>query len=125
MENTERERTERALRLESLKKRRDFLAAQSGLRAHSPAFVLTRSKSANQSGETRVGFTVTRRIGNAVVRNRIKRRLRAAVGAVFSENAAAGFDYVLIARRSAATRNFASLLDDMKRVLLRLSALPK
>lgn len=125
MENSASERTKRALDLGVLKKRRDFLVAQSGLRAPTSAFILTRARSANEDGETRIGFTVTRKVGKAVIRNRIKRRLRAAVRESFTGNAAAGFDYVLIARPSAATRNFASMLDDMKRGLLRLGALPK
>lgn len=80
---------------------------------------------ANADGATRVGLTVTRKIGNAVIRNRIKRRLRAAVREVLPGVAVPGFDYVLIARPQAATRIYASLLDDMKRGLLRLNALPK
>jgi len=125
VEKSASERTKRALDLGTITKRRDFLAAQTGLRAPSPAFVLTRNKAANDDGATRIGFTVTRKVGKAVIRNRIKRRLRAAVREIFPGNASEGFDYVLIARPSAATRNFASLLDDMKRGLLRLDALPK
>ena len=125
MENSASERQKRALSLGTIKKRPDFLAAQSGERAPTPSFVLTRAIRPNPDGATRVGFTVTRKIGGAVVRNRIKRRLRAAARAVFPASAAPGFDYVLIARPSAATRNYAALLDDMKRGLLRLNALPK
>lgn len=70
----------------------------------------------------RVGFTVTRKMGGAVVRNRIKRRLRAAVREIAPLHAEAGCDYVLIARRAAFDRNYADLLDDTKRALLRLAA---
>ncbi len=73
----------------------------------------------------RVGFTVTRKLGDAVRRNRIRRRLKAAVAEVFPERAAAGHDYVLIARRAALTRDYADILDDVKRALLTLHASPK
>lgn len=125
MENPASERHGRALSLETIKKRADFLAAQGGLCAPGPAFLLTRNPAPNPGGATRLGLTVTRKIGKAVLRNRIRRRLRAAAGAVFPVVAAPGFDYVIIARPAAATRKYAALLDDMKRGLLRLNALPK
>lgn len=69
----------------------------------------------------RIGLTVTKKMGGAVIRNRIRRRLRAAAREVFPADATPGCDYVLIARKAAETRNFAALLDDMKRALLSLS----
>ena len=110
---------------ESIKKRADFLAAQSGLKAGAGSFLLARARSPNTDGRTRLGFTVTKKIGKAVLRNRIRRRLREAARRVFRDHAAHGYDYVLIARPGAATREFALLLDDMKRALLRLTDLPK
>lgn len=68
---------------------------------------------------------MTKKLGSAVVRNRIRRRLREAARVVFPENAAPGFDYVAIARPAAFAADFGVLLDDMKRALLRLSAHPK
>jgi ribonuclease P protein component len=73
----------------------------------------------------RVGFTVTKKIGKAVLRNRVRRRLKAAANAVFPENAGGGADYVVIARSAAETRAFEALLDDMRRALKRLSETPK
>ncbi|MEZ5896754.1 MAG: ribonuclease P protein component [Parvularculaceae bacterium] len=108
-----------------LRKRPDFLKAQSGLKSGAPGFLLARASAPNALGETRLGFTVTRKIGNAVVRNRVKRRLREASRRVFPDFAEPGFDYVLIARAAAAARPFELLLDDMKRALLRLSSHPK
>lgn len=70
---------------------------------------------------TRVGLTVTKKLGGAVFRNRVRRRLRAASREIFPYYAAAGADYVLIARKAAYDRNYVALLDDMKRALLRLS----
>jgi ribonuclease P protein component len=72
----------------------------------------------------RVGLTVSAKLGKAVVRNRIRRRLKEAARAVFPAHAATGCDYCLIARSQAATRRFSDLLDDMKRALLRLNRKP-
>ena len=74
------------------------------------------------SPRIRVGFTATRRIGGAVVRNRAKRRLREAVRATFPGLAREGCDYVLVARGGAAERPYLRLLDDVKTALIRLAA---
>ena len=70
----------------------------------------------------RVGFTATRKIGGAVVRNRAKRRLREAARRLLPEHARPGFDYVLIARGGTAERPWARLLDDVKSALISLAA---
>jgi ribonuclease P protein component len=111
--------------LETIRKRADFLTAQAGPKAGVGPFLLARAPTPNGLGVTRVGLTVTKKIGKAVTRNRIRRRLREAARQVFPGCAAPGFDYVLIARPAAETREFAVLLDDMKRALLRLAAHPK
>lgn len=67
----------------------------------------------------RVGFTVTKRIGGAVVRNRLKRRLRALARAVLPEAGIAGADHVLIGREAGLTRDFAQLGQDLSRALQR------
>lgn len=109
----------------TLKNRRDFLALRHGRRVGAPAFVM-QTRASPEAGEgVRVGLTVTKKLGGAVVRNRIRRRLRAAVREVFPKYAAPGADYVLVARKAAYDREFAALLDDMKRALLRLSRDPK
>ncbi len=95
------------------------------MKAGTAPFLLTRSREPNGTAKARLGFTVTKKIGPAVVRNRIRRRLREAARVVFPENAAAGFDYVAIARPAALTAEFSVLLDDMKRALLRLTPHPK
>lgn len=87
--------------------------------------LMARAKAPNGLAAARFGLTVTKKLGTAVVRNRIRRRLREAARIVFRANAVAGFDYVAIARPGALTADFSVLLDDMKRALLRLTAHPK
>ncbi len=109
----------------TLRKRRDFLALRGGRRASTPGFLLLGRDNPEAANAARVGLTVTKKLGGAVVRNRIRRRLRAAVREIFPQFAAPGADYVLIARPAAYDRNFGALLDDMKRALLRLRRDPK
>lgn len=68
----------------------------------------------------RVGFTTTRKVGGSVVRNRARRRLRAAAAAVMPRHAAPDFDYVLIARADTPTRPYAALVGDLEVALRRL-----
>lgn len=92
-----------------------------GKKAQSRSFLMLARANPENQRAVRLGLTVTRKIGGAVIRNRIRRRLRAAAREVFPENAEAGTDYVLVARKAAYDRNYAALLDDMKRALLSLS----
>ena len=68
----------------------------------------------------RVGFTASRKVGNAVVRNRAKRRLRAAAAQLLTVRGNPRTDYVLIARAATARRPFAALLDDLESALRRV-----
>lgn len=68
-------------------------------------------------GGIRVGFTVTKKIGNSVVRNRLKRRLRAAAAEVLPVAARDGHDYVLIGREAGLARDFAALTADLTRAV--------
>lgn len=70
----------------------------------------------------RVGFTASRKIGNAVTRNRARRRLRAAAAEVMTSHAATGHDYVLIARAETPIRPYADLKNDLAQALRRLKA---
>ncbi len=70
--------------------------------------------------EVRVGFTVTRRIGNAVIRNRAKRRLRAAAAEVFPRLGRGGTDYVVIGRAGTAGRPYQDLVRDLEQAIAKL-----
>jgi ribonuclease P protein component len=77
-----------------------------------------------QEAEPRFGFTVTRQIGKAVDRNRIRRRLKAAVAGVWPDYARRDFDYVLIARRPALTAAFGAIVSDLVKALERVHRAP-
>ncbi len=99
-----------------LKKRREFLrAASRGKRAARPGLVL--QAVAGEPGQGRVGFTVTKKVGNAVVRNRARRRLKEAVRLSLPTDQAAGWDLVLIGRDGTGQRPFAKLIEDLRGAL--------
>jgi len=110
--------------LERLKRRADFLRVAGGRRKWvTPGLILqtlARAPAGGVSEGIRIGFTATRKIGNAVVRNRARRRLRAAAASVMAGHAVAGFDYVLIARAETPKRPYAALIDDLEIALRRL-----
>lgn len=95
----------------SLKNRADFLKARDGARSHERAFVLQlRQRTDLEDAGLRVGYTVTKKVGNSVERNRIKRRLREAVRLADLPEDCRNKDAVLIARRIALTCPFDSLV---------------
>jgi ribonuclease P protein component len=109
--------------LERLKRRADFLRVADGRRKWvTPGLVLqtlARAPADDAPDAIRIGFTATRKIGNAVTRNRARRRLRAAAASVMARHAAPGFDYVLIARAETPKRPYAALIDDLETALRR------
>lgn len=105
--------------MEQLKRRADFLAAAAALRVPGNAFLL-QGRDRKDRNSSRVGFTVTKKTGNAVERNRIRRRLRAAAKSVMPRNGHEGFDYVLVARRPAISEPFDKMKHEMERALTRL-----
>ena len=110
-------------RLVRLKSRGDFVRVAAGrVRVVRPGLIL---QAAPQPGAAeaglRVGFTASRRVGNAVARNRAKRRLRAAAAQVLVERGKAGMDYVLIARGETGARPYADLLADLEGALRQIA----
>lgn len=109
--------------LPRLKRRADFLeAAASGRKSVSPGMILQARRHPTPSTEAglRVGLTASRKVGNAVQRNRARRRLRHALQAVLPAHAAPGHDYVLIARAGTLTRDYKDLLEDLRQNLKKL-----
>ncbi|MBW3097567.1 ribonuclease P protein component [Pseudohoeflea coraliihabitans] len=94
-----------------LKRRPDFLAVQKGLRLRGPFFQLELLDRHRPDEPPRVGLTVTRRQGNSVERNRMKRRLREAVRTAEGVSFRAGHDYVLVARRETLSASFDRLTE--------------
>jgi ribonuclease P protein component len=107
--------------MQRLTRRADFLAARDGARALASAFFV-QAKNRHDAAEPRVGFTVTKKTGSAVERNRIRRRLREAAKNVMSGAGKPGFDYVLVARREALAAPFAALVEDLERALKKVHA---
>lgn len=103
-----------------LTRRAEFLYVREGAyRAIGAIVVQARANPEHQS--IRVGFTATKKVGNAVVRNRAKRRLREAARALLPDLGQAGFDYVFIARQGTVSRAYTGLLDDTRQALLKLA----
>src|SRR3954452_6716273 len=109
--------------MDRLMPRADFLAVANGARATSPAFVL-QGRRREDRGPIRVGFTVTKKNGTATERNRIRRRLRELVKRLDVISMRPHSDYVLVGRRDALGRDFATMLDDLRSALHRLDRQP-
>ena len=89
--------------LGGLQHRRDFLAAAKAAKAVTNSFILQDRRRNDSSDAIRVGFTASKKVGNAVARNRAKRRMRALAREIIPEKGRNGHDYVLIARKDATT----------------------
>lgn len=100
-----------------LRRRADFLAANRGLRVARPGFVLLARP--NGGHGKRYGITVTKKIGNAVVRNRMKRRFRELLWAALPDEGLADHDHILIGRDGGVERDFAALRAELTAALSR------
>ncbi|WP_340587442.1 ribonuclease P protein component [Erythrobacter alti] len=100
-----------------LTKRADFLAANRGLRVARPGFVLLARPNGGEG--MRYGITVTRKIGNAVVRNRMKRRFRELFWAALPEHGLPDHDHILIGREGGIERDFGQLAQELEIALQR------
>jgi ribonuclease P protein component len=109
----------------TLKRRKDFLAAaQSGFKYVKPTVIVQarrRNPDEPSASTIRTGFTATKKLGGAVVRNRAKRRLRAAASQTVPKLGLPGCDYVFIGRADLCKGSFDNLIRDMKHALKRLS----
>jgi ribonuclease P protein component len=103
--------------VETIRKRADFVAANRGLRVARPGFVLLAHPNGGRG--KRFGVTVTKKIGNAVVRNRMKRRFRELLRAALPEGGLADTDHVLIGRDGGVERDFALLQAELEEALRR------
>jgi ribonuclease P protein component len=105
--------------MDRLRQRADFLAVANGARVNSAAFVV-QSRRRDDDGPVRVGFTVTKKNGTATERNRIRRRLRELVKRLDVITMRPHSDYVLVGRRAALNRDFATMFEDLRSALHRL-----
>ncbi|KLE34041.1 ribonuclease P protein component [Aurantiacibacter luteus] len=103
-----------------LTRRADFLSANRGLRVARPGFVLLTRPNGGEG--VRYGVTVTKKIGNAVVRNRMKRRFRELLRAALPEQGLADHDHVLIGREGGVERDFAAMGAELRVALERAAA---
>jgi len=104
-----------------LTKRGQFLFVREGLRT-GRATLSVEARARAETGAIGVGFTASRKVGNAVVRNRARRRLREAARALLPDYGVPGVDYVIVARQAAPDAPWAALLDDLQNALIRLRA---
>jgi ribonuclease P protein component len=107
--------------MQRIKRRQDFVAAAKAASQGTPGFLLV-AHFRGDEGAPRVGFTCTKKLGNAVARNRIRRRLKEAVRLSFDKVAKPSYDYILIGRSAAQTRGFEILQSDLISAATRLHA---
>jgi ribonuclease P protein component len=105
--------------MQRLKRRQDFVAAAKALSAPMPGMIV-QIRNRDDAGTARIGFTCTKKLGNAVMRNRIKRRLKEAARLSLPEIVRPGFDYVIIGRGAAENRPFEVLKSDLISAMKRL-----
>jgi ribonuclease P protein component len=103
-----------------LTERKHYLAANAGKRAPMPGFVLLVRDRADGDPAIRIGITITKKVGNAVIRNRMKRRFRALAREILPESGVPGADHVLIGRNGGIERDYAALKAELAKALARV-----
>ncbi len=109
-----------SLPLAIIRKRADFLACNKGRRQPMPGFVLLVRDRGDGDPAMRLGITVTKKIGGAVVRNRMKRRFRALARSILPHSGVVGADHVLIGRSDGIERDFSALARELEKALGRV-----
>jgi ribonuclease P protein component len=112
-----RARPQEAQRLITLSRRSDFVAANGGKRISTPGFLLLVRDRQDADPAIRVGFTVTKKIGGAVIRNRMKRRFRAIAREIIPAKGLPGSDHVMIGRSKGIERDFSLLRSELEGAL--------
>jgi ribonuclease P protein component len=107
-----------------LTRRREFLAAANGGRAHGSLLSMQTCKRPGDGGEPRFGMTATRKTGGAVERNRMRRRLREALRQCGARLGQPGHDYVIVVRRALLDARFDAILNDLEQTFRRIHAAP-
>ena len=107
--------------MQRLRQRADFLNTATGAKAATAAFVL-QAKKRGEDGPVRIGFTVSKKVGNAVERNRVRRRLREIVRRGAIGGLRAGHDDVVVGRRAALKEPFDRMAEDFAAALQRIHA---
>jgi len=106
--------------MERLRRRRDFLATAAAGTSIATAGFVVQERRRDDDGPARIGFTVSRRVGGAVERNRVRRRLKETVRLSAAAGFKSGSDYVVVGRRAALDMAFTRLLADLTNALFRL-----
>ena len=112
-------RPQKTVRLTPIRKRSDFLAANSARRFATPGFVLLVRDRGDLDATMRLGITVTKKIGNAVIRNRMKRRFRALANDVIAASGKSGADHILIGRLGGIERDYALIRSELDKAVKR------
>jgi ribonuclease P protein component len=110
-----------AVPIQRLKNRSQFLYVRHGARVGRPTLQVEARRRA-EDGPIGLGLTASKKVGNAVARNRARRRLREAARQLLGQHGLAGVDYVLVARQQTPDAPWAALLDDLGNALIRLRA---
>lgn len=114
--------TEKSIKLARITKRPEYLAVANTRRKWvTPSFIL-QAKPGKTDSSPRAGFTTSKKVGNAIARNRARRRLKEAARAILQKKGQAGWDYVFIGREAATHYPYEKMMDDIRWALAKLAS---